>query len=68
MAGKGSPTAIRPAQLLEMLRHRRSSRTGYIENKAVTDEQIELILYPRSRHNPKILGRHDAEIVGDRIA
>ena len=23
---------------------------------------------PRSRDNPKILGRHDAEIVGDRIA
>ena len=23
---------------------------------------------PRSRHNPKILGRYDAEIVGDRIA
>lgn len=44
MADNRSPTAIGPAQLLEMLRHRRSSRTGYIENKAVTDEQIELIL------------------------
>ena len=29
-------------------------------------ERIHGIL--RSRHNPKILGRHDAEIVGDRIA
>ena len=28
----------------------------------------EIIVIPRSRDNPKILGRHDAEIVGDRIA
>jgi hypothetical protein len=32
-------------------------------NYALADPSI-----PRSRDNPKILGRHDAEIVGDRIA
>ena len=36
--------AIEPQQLLEMLRHRRSSRTGYIEDKPVSDEQITLLL------------------------
>ena len=42
--GEAKSRAIEPMQLLEMLRHRRSSRSGYIEHKSVTDEQIELIL------------------------
>ena len=31
-------------ELLDMMRHRRSSRTGFIEDKPVTDEQIALLL------------------------
>ena len=37
-------TAIEPQRLLELLRHRRSSRTGYMEDKPVSDEQITLLL------------------------
>ena len=37
-------TAIEPDQLLHMMRHRRSSRTGFLENKAVSDDQINLLL------------------------
>ena len=37
-------TAIEPQRLLELLRHRRSSRTGYMEDKPVSDEQIALLL------------------------
>src|SRR3974390_242532 len=33
-----------PAHLLALLRHRRSSRSGYLEKKHVTDEQIDLLL------------------------
>ena len=36
--------AIDAHVLLEMMRHRRSSRTGYIESKPVSDEQIALLL------------------------
>jgi 5,6-dimethylbenzimidazole synthase len=44
MVNMGNPTTIKPPQLLEILRHRRSSRSGYIENKPLSDEQIETIL------------------------
>lgn len=35
---------ITPEALLEMMRHRRSSRTGFIEDKPVSDQQLELLL------------------------
>ena len=35
---------IAPQSLLEMMRHRRSSRTGFLEGKPVPDEQISLLL------------------------
>ena len=35
---------IEPQHLLELLRHRRSSRTGYIEDKPVSDEQVTMLL------------------------
>ncbi len=37
-------TAIKPQQLLDMMRHRRSSRTGFLENKEVSDDKINLLL------------------------
>jgi nitroreductase len=37
-------TAIKPQQLLDMMRHRRSSRTGFLENKDVSDDKINLLL------------------------
>lgn len=37
-------TAIKPRQLLDMMRHRRSSRTGFLENTEVSDDQINLLL------------------------
>jgi nitroreductase len=36
--------AINPEQLLDMMRHRRSSRTGFLEDKEVSDEKINLLL------------------------
>ncbi len=36
--------AIEPQQLMELLRHRRSSRTGYIEDKPVSDGEITHLL------------------------
>ena len=37
-------TAIAPADLLALLRNRRSSRTGFIADKPVSDEQLSLLL------------------------
>jgi hypothetical protein len=42
-------------------------RPGY-EIGRVRRHSAAAACLPRSRHNPKILGRYDAEIVGDRIA
>ncbi len=39
-----SSEAIGAQQLLDMLRHRRSSRTGFIEDKPVSDEQLSFLL------------------------
>ena len=36
--------AIDPEQLLAMMRARRSSRTGFLKSKAVSDEQVALLL------------------------
>lgn len=36
--------AIDPQRLLDLLRHRRSSRSGYLEDKPVSGEQITLLL------------------------
>jgi nitroreductase len=36
--------AIKPEQLLDMMRHRRSSRTGFLEDKEVSDDKINLLL------------------------
>ena len=35
---------IAPEHLLEMMRARRSSRTGFLEDKPVTDEQLAMLL------------------------
>ena len=40
----GSSTNIEPRQLLDLMRFRHSSRSGYIENKPLSDEQIETVL------------------------
>lgn len=40
----GLSSAIEPGQLLDLMRFRHSSRSGYIENKPLSDEQIETIL------------------------
>jgi len=37
-------TAIEPRQLLAMMRHRRSSRTGFLEDREVSDDQLNLLL------------------------
>lgn len=37
-------TAIKPEHLLDMMRHRRSSRTGFLENKDVSAETLNLLL------------------------
>ena len=37
-------STLDPRALLETMRHRRSSRTGFLEGKPVTDEQITLLL------------------------
>ncbi len=37
-------TAIKPQQLLDMMRHRRSSRTGFLEAEEVSDAKINLLL------------------------
>lgn len=37
-------TAIKPRQLLDMMRHRRSSRTGFLENEDVSIDKINLLL------------------------
>ena len=36
--------AVTPHNLLALMRQRRSSRTGYVEDKPVNDEQVELML------------------------
>ena len=36
--------AIKPQDLLEMMRHRRSSRTGFLEDREVSAEQLTLLL------------------------
>jgi 5,6-dimethylbenzimidazole synthase len=36
--------SIDPLQLLDMMRSRRSSRTGFLENRPVTDDQLNLLL------------------------
>jgi nitroreductase len=36
--------AIEPRQLLDMMRHRRSSRTGFLEDKEVSDVEISQLL------------------------
>jgi len=36
--------AIEPGQLLDMMRHRRSSRTGFLEDKEVSDVEISQLL------------------------
>ena len=41
---QGSMAGLEPERMLEMLRHRRASRTGYMEEKPVTDEQVTLLL------------------------
>ena len=35
---------IAPEHLLDMMRHRRSSRTGFLEDKPVSDEQLTMLL------------------------
>ena len=37
-------TAIEPRQLLDMMRHRRSSRTGFLEDREVSDSEINQLL------------------------
>lgn len=37
-------TAIEPGQLLDMMRHRRSSRTGFLEDSEVSEDQLTLLL------------------------
>lgn len=37
-------TASEPRQLLAMLQHRRSTRTGYLEDRPVSEEQVGLLL------------------------
>ncbi len=40
----GSSSMIEPRQLLDLMRFRHTSRSGYIENKPLSDEQIETVL------------------------
>ena len=35
---------VQPRQLLDLMRSRRSSRSGYIKSKPITDEHLELVL------------------------
>ena len=44
MVETGLSSTIEPRQLLDLRRFRHSSRSGYIENKPLTNEQIETIL------------------------
>ena len=37
-------TSFEPRQLLDMMRHRRSSRTGFLENMEVTDDALNMLL------------------------
>ena len=39
-----TPTQIQPQDLLEMMRHRRSSRTGFLENREVSEAEITQLL------------------------
>lgn len=41
---KDSAASIAPQDLLELMRHRRSSRTGFMEGKPVPDDQLALLL------------------------
>ena len=43
-SGSGANGLTGPLQLLEMMRSRRSSRTGFLAERPVTDEQLELLL------------------------
>lgn len=37
-------SAIQPSDLLEMMRHRRSTRTGFVENREVREDHLNLLL------------------------
>lgn len=41
---KPPTTAIEPRELLAMMRHRRSSRTGFLEDRDVSEDQLNLLL------------------------
>ena len=53
---------------LDDCRADRAMRAGRGDHVAVSVEPKFFLSIPRSRHDPKILGRDDAEVVGDRIA
>jgi len=36
--------AVKPQDLLDMMRHRRSSRTGFLEDRDLSDDQLKLLL------------------------
>src|SRR5450756_350050 len=46
---------------------RRPTSTDHHSASLEIGKKITIVVIPRSRHNPKILGVDDAEIVGDRI-
>ncbi|MGE3246800.1 MAG: nitroreductase family protein, partial [Beijerinckiaceae bacterium] len=39
-----SRTSIEPSALLDMMRNRRSSRTGFLEDKPLSDEVLNMLL------------------------